>query len=280
MNYEKYSVLMSVYHKEQSEYLKESIESILKQSILPDEIVLVKDGPLTKDLNDVIYYYSDNSLFNIVELSENVGLGKALEIGVHECRNEFIARMDTDDISHPNRCEEQLKLLQNNPEISVVGSSVVEFIGSIHNKISIKEVQTNSLSIARKMRSRNPMNHPTVMFRKSDVLLAGNYQDWYLNEDYFLWIRMLKLNMSFTNISEPLVFMRITNETYLRRGGFKYFLTQKRLFDYMLSNGMITIVQYLFNNVSRFVIRVVFPNSIRKIIYVTFLRKKIKVNNN
>lgn len=270
----KYSVLMSVYYKEKPEYLKVSIDSMLNQTISPDEIVLVKDGPLTEALDDVIREYEANPIVNVVELKENVGLGKALNIGLEKCRNKIVARMDTDDISIPDRCEKQLLMLNQNIEVSVIGSVVGEFIGETNNTIAYKEVLGNHESIKKRMKYRNPMNHPTVMYRKKDVIAAGNYQHWFLNEDYYLWIRMLQKGFKFSNINEALVLMRITNETYLRRGGWKYFITQKKLFDYMLKKKTINIFEYIYNNVIRFAATVLVPNKVRKIIYLKILRRK------
>jgi len=270
----KYSVLMSVYHKEQPEYLRDSINSMLNQTIKPDEIILVKDGPLTEELEKVIYEYKDNPILNVVELKENVGLGKALNIGLTKCNNEIVARMDTDDISKPDRCEKQLLKLNQNEEISVVGSVVGEFIGESTNIVAYKGVLESHNSIKKRMKYRNPMNHPTVMYRKKDVISAGNYQHWFLNEDYYLWIRMLQKGFKFSNIDEPLVLMRITDETYLRRGGWKYFSTQKKLFDYMLRSKTINIFEYLYNNGIRFITRILVPNKVRKIMYLKMLRRK------
>lgn len=274
MNAFKYSVLMSVYCKEKPEFLKESIKSMLVQSITPDEIVLVKDGPLTGELDSVIDEFRSNELFKIVSLNENVGLGKALNIGLNECKNEIIARMDTDDISISNRCEKQLELFIKNEDLSVVGTAVAEFIDDPDNVIAYKEVKPTYRDIKYNMKFRNPLNHPSVMFKKSAVLKAGSYKHWFLNEDYYLWIRMIQQGFVFQNINEPLVKMRITNETYLRRGGWRYFITQKQLFDYMLKNGMINYFEYIFNNLIRLTTRVLIPNRMRKILYLKVLRKK------
>lgn len=270
----KYSVLMSVYHKEKPEYLRESINSMLNQSIEPDEIVLVKDGPLTNELEKVIGEYRDNTILNVITLEKNVGLGKALSIGLTKCRNEIVARMDTDDISKHDRCEKQLLRLKESKDISVIGSAVGEFIDESSDIIAYKVVLENHEAIGKRMKYRNPMNHPSIMYRKKDVIAAGNYQHWFLNEDYYLWIRMLQKGFRFANINEPLVFMRITDETYLRRGGWKYFVTQKRLFDYMLKSKMINFFEYIYNNFIRFVTRILAPNKVRKVMYLKMLRKK------
>jgi len=270
----KYSVLMSVYYKEKPEYLKASIDSMIKQTIKPDQIVLIKDGPLTEALDDVIREYEDNPIVDVVELKENVGLGKALNIGLEKCRNKIVARMDTDDISIPDRCEKQLLILNQNKDVSVIGTGVAEFIGDPSNIVAYKKVYKEHEDIKRQMKYRNPMNHPSVMYRKEDVILAGSYKHWFLNEDYYLWIRMLQKGYKFSNINEPLVLMRITDETYLRRGGWKYFITQKKLFDYMLKNKIINVLEYIYNNVIRFLTTILVPNKVRKIIYLKILRRK------
>jgi glycosyltransferase involved in cell wall biosynthesis len=270
----KYSVLMSVYRKEKPEYLKESIISMLNQTIKPDEIVLVKDGPLTSELDSVLEKFISNPLIKVVSLDNNVGLGKALFIGLQECKNELIARMDTDDISINNRCEKQLELFYKNDSLSVVGTAVAEFIGDSNNVIAYKDVKTTHKDIIYSMKFRNPMNHPSVMFKKSAVLKAGSYKHWHLNEDYYLWLRMVQFGFIFQNINEPLVKMRITNETYLRRGGWKYFVTQKKLFDYMLKSNLINVFEYFYNTIIRFGMRVLLPNRMRKLLYLKLLRRK------
>lgn len=274
MNVVKYSVLMSVYYKENPEYLRDSIFSILQQSVLPNEIIMVKDGELTVELEKVLDEFKNIETFRIISLAQNVGLGKALSIGLNECKNELIARMDTDDISQHNRCEKQLKKFMDNNSLSVVGSAVAEFIDTPSNVIAYKEVKTEHKEIKNQIKYRNPINHPSVMFRKTDVLKVGNYKDWFLNEDYYLWIRMMQQGFIFENINEPLVKMRITNETYIRRSGLKYFITQKRLFDYMLKNDLINIFEYFYNNIIRLVTRIFIPNKLRKVIYLKILRSK------
>ncbi|MBP2114399.1 glycosyltransferase [Paenibacillus silagei] len=274
MNGVNYSVLMSVYHKENPNYLRESILSILQQSVLPNEIIMVKDGELTIELEKVLDEFGEIEIFKTITLKHNVGLGIALSIGLKECKNELIARMDTDDISDHNRCEKQLKKFVENRNLSVVGTAVAEFIDIPSNIVAYKEVKIDNKEIKDQMKFRNPINHPSVMFRKADVLKAGGYKDWWLNEDYYLWIRMMQQGFIFQNINEPLVKMRITNETYTRRSGVKYFITQKRLFNYMLKNDLINIFEYLYNNVLRLVTRILIPNKIVKILYLKFLRSK------
>jgi len=273
----KYSVLMSVYINEKADYLSKSIESMINQSLKPDEIILMIDGPLTQDLNTVVEMYETKNLIKVIRNETNIGLGKSLHKGLLECKNEFIARMDSDDISIPNRCEKQVKFLNENSDISVIGTALIEFINNEENILYRKEVVTNHVDIAHQIKFKNPINHPTVMFRKKHVLDSGNYLDFYLNEDYYLWIRMYLKGYKFSNLNENLLKMRIDDNTYLRRGGYKYYVAQKNLFKFMLNKKIISKKEYLFNNLSRFIIRVCIPNNIRKNLYTRYLRKGIKL---
>lgn len=270
----KYSVLMSVYYKEHPDFLIESINSMLNQTIKPDEIVLVKDGQLTDALNEAIESFSNNPTIKIIELDENVGLGNALKVGLINCKNELIARMDTDDISVKTRCEKQLEFLNKYKEVSIVGSSIAEFVDDPSNIVAYRKVHNTNNEIISYMKFRNPMNHPSTMFRKKAILDVGNYQEFFLNEDYFLWVRLMKKRYVFANLSESLVLMRITEDTYSRRGGYKYFKTQKRIFDYMLDEGIITRYEYYFSIVVRFASTVLLPRKIRKVFFLKLLRKK------
>jgi glycosyltransferase involved in cell wall biosynthesis len=265
---------MSVYYKENSGYFRDSIKSMLEQSAKPDEIIIVADGKLTVELDAVFEEFKDNAAIKVIRLEVNSGLGEALSIGIKECRNELIARMDTDDLSDAYRCEKQLQCFYKNKKLSVVGTAVSEFIDDPDIRVAYKGVKTGDKDIKNQMKYRNAFNHPSVMFKKSEVLKAGSYEQWFLNEDYYLWIRMMENNATFENIDEPLLKMRITNDTYLRRGGFKYFVTQKKLYDYMLKKRLINIFEYSFNNSIRFVTRLLIPNKLRKILYLNILRKK------
>ena len=219
-----YSVLMSVYYKENPEWLRQSIESMLNQTIITNDFVIIKDGKLTKDLDDVIseYYEKYPDIFHIIELESNVGLGPALAIGVEECKNELIARMDSDDISIKDRCERQLEKFGEQPELDIVGSSVAEFIDDTDNIQAYRILPETDEEIKKFARRRNPFGHPSVMLRKSKTLEAGNYRSYYLIEDYDMWIRMIEHEARCYNFQEILVFMRVSTDFYKRRGGLKY----------------------------------------------------------
>ncbi|WP_350342386.1 glycosyltransferase [Proteinivorax tanatarense] len=215
----KYSVLMSVYIHEEPSFLKQSIESMLNQTYEPDEIVIVKDGKLTKQLNEVInqYYELDPNLFTIVELENNVGLGLALNEGLKKCRNELVARMDTDDVSLPNRCELLVNEFRTDKKLCIVGSYVDEFISDTKKIISSRIVPLEHSEILKYSRRRNPFTHPAVMYKRSKVLELGGYRDFRRNQDLELFVRMLNNNCLSKNIDKPLLLFRANQENLKRR---------------------------------------------------------------
>ena len=189
-----YSVLMSVYYKENPEWLRISIDSMLNQTVFPSEFVLVEDGPLTEELNRVIGKYEKKykNLFKIIKLEKNQGLGPALKIGVENCSNEYIARMDSDDYSVPERVEKELLIFKKIPELGMVGTNVVEFIDTPQNIISYVILPETNNEIIKFSKKRNPFRHPSIMFKKAAILGAGNYREYYLCEDYDMWLRMIR----------------------------------------------------------------------------------------
>ena len=272
----KYSVLMSVYIKEEPEYLRQSINSMLHQTAKPDEIVIVKDGPLTdeldKVLNDFIAKYPN--LFNIVTCEKNLGLGRALNFGLKNCKNELVARMDTDDISLPDRCEKQLQAFSQDRNIDLLGGNISEFIGEESNIVGRRVVPKNDKDIREYLKKRCPFNHVTVMFKKSKVLKAGNYQEYFWNEDYYLWIRMFESGCKFENLPDTLVNVRVGLDMYKRRGGLRYFKSESGLQKYMLEKGLIKIPRYLYNIGIRFIIQVLMPSTLRGFVFMKFAREK------
>lgn len=270
-----YSVLMSVYHKEKAEYLKQAMNSIWAQTIPTDDFVLVCDGPLTPELDDVIENMKAThpEALRVVRLEKNGGLGNALNIGIQYCKHELIARMDSDDISRPNRCEKQLEVFQIHPDVSVTSGIVEEFIVStdvIEAKRVLPEMQQEIVLFAKK---RNPFNHPCVMYKRSAVETAGNYQDFYLLEDYYLWIRMLQKGSVGYNLQEPLLWMRAGSNMYKRRAGWKYAQSQKALFKYMRDSGFISRSQYAKSVAVRTASSII-PNWVREFMFKTVMRKK------
>ena len=272
-NYQ-YSVLMSVYHKENAEYLRSAMDSIWRQTVPTDDFVLVCDGPLNERLDAVIEKMEKEhpDTLHVVRLEKNGGLGNALNEGIKHCKYDLVARMDSDDISRPDRCERQLKVFQEHPDMSVVSGIVEEFTTStseIEARRVPPETQEEIISFAKK---RNPFNHPCVMYKKSAVEAAGGYQDFYLLEDYYLWIRMVQKGSQGYNLQEPLLWMRAGSDMYKRRAGWKYAQSQKALFKYMKDSGFISGSQYV-QSVAVRTASSLTPNWLRELMFKTVMRK-------
>ena len=270
-----YSVLMSVYHKERAEYLRIAMDSIWNQTIPTDDFVLVCDGPLNVGMDAVIkaMEIEHPDTLHVVRLEKNGGLGNALNEGIKHCKYELVARMDSDDISRPDRCERQLKVFQKHLDVNVVSGIVEEFTVStdqIEGRRVPPETQDQILSFAKK---RNPFNHPCVMYKKSSVEAAGGYQDFYLLEDYYLWIRMLQNGSIGYNLQEPLLWMRAGSDMYKRRAGWKYAKSQKALFKYMKDSGFISGLQYM-KSVAVRTASSITPNWLREFMFKTVMRMK------
>lgn len=271
-----YSVLMSVYYKEHPDYLRQSMQSIYDQTVPTDDFVLVCDGPLTPELDAVISGMQQQfgSRLHVCRLLKNGGLGKALNFGIGQCKNDLVARMDSDDVSRPERCQRQLAIFHDHPEYSLVSGIVEEFSDTITN-VSVRRIvpehQDDIIAFAKK---RNPFNHPCIMYKKSAVQAVGSYQDFYLLEDYYLWIRMLQHGFIGYNLQEPLLWMRAGSDMYKRRGGWKYVQSQHNLFKYMAQTGFITGRQYQIQSLVRLIGAVV-PNWLRAFLFKKILRSSI-----
>lgn len=269
-----YSVLMSVYHKESPAFFRAAIQSMMDQTVKTDDFVLVSDGPLTQELDEVIEWAQSElkDVLKVIRLSENGGLGKALNEGMKYCRHELIARMDTDDISLPDRCEKQLSAFEKFDGLSVLSGIVEEFSDDIHNVTAKRippEMHEDILKFAKR---RNPFNHPCVMFKKSAVERAGGYQDMYLLEDYYLWVRMLLNGEKGMNLQTPLIRMRAGMNMYKRRGGVKYIKAQIALFSFMKEKKMINAFEWLKSVIER-TLSGIAPGRIRHFMYMKLCRK-------
>jgi len=269
----KYSVLMSVYDKEKPEFLQASIDSMLSQTVPSNDFVIVCDGPLTFKLDMVLGKYSEQyPQINIVRLTENKGLGDALNEGMKHCKNELIARMDSDDISRPNRCKLQLETFAGDESVDIVSGTVAECTMDMEKTGKFKKLPCGHAEILRYAKKRNPFNHPCVMYKKTAVLSAGGYQSFYLLEDYFLWIRMLMNDAKGYNIDLPLLDMRAGADMYRRRGGGKYLQSAVRLRQWMKKNKFIGWGDFLVCVVGQSIVYLL-PNSFRGLFYRRFLRK-------
>lgn len=274
--HEPFSVAISVYKSDNPIYFDRALSSITDlQTIKPDEVVLVVDGPVSKDIDLVIKKYEDKyPFFNVIRLETNGGLGNALKIAVENAKYDLIARMDSDDVSVNTRFAEQLSFFVNNPDIDIVGGDITEFIDKESNVVGKRSVPKSNYEIREYMKTRCAMNHVSVMYKKASVINAGGYQDWFWNEDYYLWIRMWLNGAKFANTGTVLVNVRVGEEMYQRRGGAKYFNSEKGLQDYMLQHNMINYITYLNNVGKRFVVQKLLSNKIRGWVFRTFARKK------
>ncbi len=274
---DKFSVAISVYKNDSPEYFDVALASITtEQTVKPNEIVLVVDGPVPDGINSVIAKYEAlyPDMFQVVRLEKNGGLGNALRLAVEKANYELIARMDSDDIALPTRFEQQLICFAQEPKLDIVGGDITEFIGEANNIVGKRVVPQKDADVKAYMQTRCAMNHVTVMYKKSAVLKVGNYIDWFWNEDYYLWIRMQQEDCYFANTGTVLVNVRSGADMYQRRGGKRYFESEKGLQDYMLEHKMISRSTYCMNVLKRWIVQVALPNSVRGWVFRTFAREE------
>lgn len=285
-----FSVLMSVYKKEKPEYLREALESVINQTLPPDEIVLVEDGPLTSELDAVVdeiaskliqktelinqkQSYKDAKLqLRVVKLEQNQQLGRALAEGLKHCTNELVARMDTDDIAVSDRFEVQYRYMAEHPEIAVSGGLMEEFDPADESYRKVKNMPTSKENIKSYSRYRNPVNHMTVMFRKAKVGEAGGYRHFPFLEDYDLWTRMQAKGCEFANIDKVFVRARTERDIYKRRGGAKYCRQYLELRKQQRQLGLLNIKEYVVAIILTIGMTLQ-PSWLRKLVYQRALRK-------
>lgn len=268
-----FSVLISVYKKEKPEYLKTALQSIINQTLKPTEIVIVKDGLLTQELDDCIKKYENKypELTKIVAFRENRGLGLALRDGVTACKYDYIARMDSDDIAKPDRFAKQFQYLKQHPETALLGTWITEFSKDENKPDTLTELPCTHQGILKYAKKRNPFRHMTMLLKKEAVIKAGNYRDFLWFEDYDLWVRMLQKGYIAANIPEYLVSVRADEEMFARRGGWRYLKQDLKFQQWLLNVKFITAFEFLINITVRVIVRIM-PNKLRKIIYIKFLR--------
>ncbi len=269
-----FSVSMCVYGKDDPAWFAQAVNSILSQSMPPDEVVLVVDGPVPEELGAVISSYESGETFRVIRLPENRGHGEARRVGLSHCTYDLVALMDADDIALPDRFEKQLAVFSADPSLSIVGGKIAEFIDSEDNVVGCRVVPEKHDEIVAYMKKRCPFNQMTVMFRKSDVQKAGGYLDWYCDEDYYLWVRMYLAGARFANLSDTLAHVRVGKDMYRRRGGWKYFKSERKLQKYMRKQGVIGYGTYLSNVTKRLILQVLMPNGLRSWVFKRFARSK------
>ena len=271
-----FTVLMSVYFKEKPSFLDLSLESILKkQTLPPNEFVLVCDGPLTSELDVVIEKYATQypNILKVFRLPVNGGLGKALNFGLEQCSYGLVARADSDDVCAKDRFQLQVEFLEKNPDISVVGGSIQEFEENPEIPLRRKNNPSTPDGAYKKAKKSNPLNHMTVMFRKDVILSLGSYRDVPYLEDYDLWTRLMIAGYKVSNIDEILVYARVGNGMASRRSNHKQIEGWRTISANMLSGGMINKWEY-YRNMLYIKGFVYMPLNLKEFVYNTLLRKK------
>lgn len=270
-----FSVSMCVYGGDDPVWFRTAVDSILNQTVPPSEVVLVVDGPVPDALAAVIAEYGQSPLFRVIRFPENRGHGEARRAGLAACTHELVAIMDADDISAPDRFECQLAVMTADAGLAIVGGNITEFVGEPENTVGRREVPATDAEIKEYMKTRCPMNLVTVMFRKSMVDAVGGFIDWYCEEDYYLWLRMAEAGMRFANVGENVVNVRVGEDMYRRRGGLRYFRSERALQKYMKKHGIIGYGTYLTNVGKRFIVQVLLPNRLRGWVFKKFARKSV-----
>ena len=273
----KFSVLLSVYGKDDASFFKEALLSVSKdQTVKPAQIVVVEDGPVPADIEHAIedaVKVSPECEFTVIRKPQNAGLAAALNTGLKACKYEWVARMDSDDISLPNRFETQLAYIENHPQVDVIGGSIAEFTNTPGDMQSERHVGLDMKAIRKMAKTRTPMNHVSVMFKKSVVEKAGGYcENFGKLEDYKLWVDLLGHHAVLANVDDVLVYVRTGNGFITRRSNRREIVDWDMLQSYLLGLGIINRFEALKN---RLYIRtfIYMPGFLKIFLYKTVLRK-------
>ena len=276
----KFSLLLSVYQGDEKDWLKLAFQSIINQTHLPDEIILVEDGKIPRDLKEIIRTFEKNKKkipLKVISLKQNQGLATALNKGIAACKYEWIARFDADDINLPDRFQKQVDFLRKNPNLDLLGGHSLEFFKISQTSFRVKKIPYNSLDVRAFAKKRNPFNHMTVFYKKSAVLKAGGYEDFPAMEDYHLWVKMLLLNFRLVNLPENFVLQRANQKMFARRRGLKYLKTEWRLHSFFLKSNFINLLEFIRNIILRSAVRLI-PAFLLRWAY-GFVRKEITLKN-
>lgn len=272
-----FSVLLSLYHKENPLALNKCFQSIwLDQSLKPTEIVLVLDGAIGAELTQCVQKWQQiiGKPLKVIPLSQNVGLGKALNKGLEHCSNEWIFRMDTDDICTPDRFEKQIKFISENPDIVLFSSQIIEFDKDIKDATTLRQVPICHDDIVKFSNKRSPFNHMTVAYKKSVIDGLGGYKHHPYMEDYNLWLRVIGAGHKVGNHPDVLLYARVGNGMHTRRKGFEYIKSEKQLLDLKKSLNLQNPIKANLLFVLRSFFRLL-PSTMLAKVYNSFLRKKV-----
>ena len=268
-----FSVLMSVYAKDRPAWIKQALDSVLNNTIRPAEVVTVIDGPISVDSQAILTEFSAKyPQVKLYPLAKNGGLGPALAHGLQQCSHELVARMDADDISLPDRFEKQLAYFEKYPQTSILGGQIQEVDAESLTPVAVRRVPQTDEEIKQFLKSRCPFNHMTVMFKKSAVLAVGNYTPFHLMEDYYLWARLAAEGYKMANVPDIVLNARVNAALYGRRGGWKYFIMNKKVFEKMRQFGIVNTWEYYYILSVRFAVQVLMPNTVRSYFYRKVLR--------
>lgn len=305
---QKFSVIMSIYKSDQPELVRVALDSLLQQTLLPNEIVIVADGPVPAELEQEIESFKfrvsklrttpnpsfakggdlvpedgkesletrnqkPETIVTYLPQEKNGGLGEAMRIAAEAAKYDYLARMDSDDICLPDRFEKQMKCFEEDPELSLVGGMITEFDGEPENIIAKRILPLEDAEIKRMMRGRCAVNHVTVIFKKADLMKSGNYQPFWKQEDHYLWARMIEHGCKFRNIPDVVVNVRSGKDQIARRGGLRFYKSVVRVFWYMYRHGLISFGYFLYICTVRGIVQVLMPNRLRTWVYLHLLRK-------
>lgn len=272
-----FSVLMSVYYKEKASFLDACIESLwIKQTLRPSEIILIVDGQIGEELSFCIKKWQGviGDIFIIIYLSENFGLGRALNEGLKNCTNQWVFRMDTDDICTPHRFEKQVEFIKNNPDIILFGGQVLEFENEPNDSQVLKAVPITNDKIRKFAQKRCPFNHMTVAYKKDVIHRLGGYKHHLFMEDYNLWLRVIGAGYKVANLEDVILYARVGNGMHARRKGYEYIKSEKQLLnlkkELKLQSPIHANMLFLIRSAFRLI-----PSSILGKFYNIFLRKKV-----
>jgi glycosyltransferase involved in cell wall biosynthesis len=299
---------MSIYKSDVPELVRVALDSLLQQTLLPNEIVIVADGPVPAELEQVVSSFKcqvskirttpnpsfakggdlvpedgkesletrnqkPETIVTYLPQVKNGGLGEAMRIAAEAAKYDYLARMDSDDICLPDRFEKQMTCFEEDPELSLVGGMITEFDGEPENIIAKRILPLEDAEIKRMMRGRCAVNHVTVIFKKADLMKSGNYQPFWKQEDHYLWARMMEHGCKFRNIPDVVVNVRSGKDQIARRGGLRFYKSVVRVFWYMYRHGLISFGYFLYICTVRGIVQVLMPNKLRTWVYLHFLRK-------
>lgn len=258
-----FSCLLNVYFKDNAVWLKQAIDSIFSNTVKPAEVVIMVDGPVGKEIQNILNDYATHPLVRVLTHPVNVGRGAALGIAVPQCKYDLIALMDADDVCRQDRFEKQLAAFAADSGLAVLGGQIQEVDAATFTPLAKRQVPLKHAEICKYLKTRMPFNNQTIMFKKQAVLDSGNFKAFGLLEDYYMWARVIAKGYKAANLPDVLMDVRVNPAMYGRRGGYNYFHMNKLLFKEMRNLGLLNFWQYYYTLSVRFIVQVLMPNKMR-----------------